>query len=137
MSVDLPDPDGPMMAVKRPRANSTDTSLNADDLGVALAVHLPQPDSARCGMVGVQRRRGWHSHWGSSVCRVTVRRYGARERPDSRTRPVPRPGFGDDVIETTRVPREDKCPDARWVVHSRGLALVVVHRSLCLAMARI
>ena len=102
-----------------------------DDLGVALAIHLPQPDSARCGMVGVQRRRGWHSHWGSSVCRVTVRRYGVANGPDSRTRPVPRPRFGDDVIEQL-VPREDKCPDARWVVHSPWFALVVVHRPLCL-----
>ena len=36
--VDLPDPDGPMIAVKRSRSNSTLTSAERVDRGVALAV---------------------------------------------------------------------------------------------------
>ena len=46
MSVDLPEPDGPMTAVKRPRSNSTVIAVEGADDGVALPVGLDQVDGA-------------------------------------------------------------------------------------------
>ena len=44
MRVDLPEPDGPITAVNRPRSNSTRDPVEGPDDGVALAVGLDQVD---------------------------------------------------------------------------------------------
>ena len=55
MSVDLPEPDGPMIAVNSPRANVTSTPASASHGGLPAAVDLAQPGGADGG--GGQRRR--------------------------------------------------------------------------------
>ena len=46
MSVDLPEPDGPMIAVNVPRAKSTDDAAQRVDGGGALAVALREVRAA-------------------------------------------------------------------------------------------
>ena len=66
ISVDLPEPDGPMMAVKRPVAKSTVDAVEGADLGLALAVDLDGVDGASgrravavdCGAARVEARSG-------------------------------------------------------------------------------
>ena len=48
ISVDLPDPDGPITAVNSPAAKSIDTPSSAATVGVAFAVHLADVDGAGC-----------------------------------------------------------------------------------------
>ena len=63
MSVDLPEPDGPMIAVNRPRGEVDAHAVERAHLGLALAVDLGQVDRARRdlahrlrGRAGLRRR---------------------------------------------------------------------------------
>ena len=56
--VDLPEPDGPMIAVNSPAANSTETPAQRLDGRIALAVDLAERDGSRRGAA---RRPRWES----------------------------------------------------------------------------
>ena len=82
MSVDLPEPEGPMIAVKRPAGKSDRDAVERVDLGLPLAV-----DAAS----GRWRRRGglrWSERDGEGVAmRQSVARTPGRRGAASRTRP--------------------------------------------------
>ena len=56
MSVDLPEPDGPMIAVKRPACEVDGDAVEGSDLGVAAAVDLHGVDGPGDGGCGGARR---------------------------------------------------------------------------------
>ena len=60
-SVDLPEPDGPMIAVYAPRSNVDVDAVERAHLGVALAVDLRRVDRAGRDCRGGGTRRG-HCH---------------------------------------------------------------------------
>ena len=88
ISVDLPEPEGPMMAVKAPAAKSTVDAVEGADGGVALAVDLDGVDGpgggsragnvdavARCGAGakgGSRTRDIGFSLFGGSACRLAA-----------------------------------------------------------------
>ena len=81
ISVDLPDPDGPMTAVKRPRSNADGDPGQRGDGGVARAVRLGQLD-------GTGSRRGCPL-FGVGMISVSTHHSvlspGPSEQPDSRS----------------------------------------------------
>ena len=94
-SVDLPEPDGPMMAVKPPAAKSTRHAVEGAHGGVALAVDLDGIDGAG-GRRGRQAGRIAMALTRVAVvvgCVVESCRHGAPRRPSivgpSGGRPVP------------------------------------------------
>ena len=57
ISVDLPEPDGPMIAVKRPDRELDGHAVEGADLVLASAVHLDGVDDTGGGTVGDDGRR--------------------------------------------------------------------------------
>ena len=69
ISVDLPDPDGPITAVNRPRSNFDVDAVERPDGDVASSVGLLQPD-------GAGSRSGWFVIGMAHEHRVNLRRLG-------------------------------------------------------------
>ena len=59
MSVDLPEPDGPMIAVYAPRCRSMSTPAQGVHAGVALAVELGDAAGLHDGVVQADGRAGF------------------------------------------------------------------------------
>ena len=94
MSVDLPEPDGPMTAVRRPSAMSTRDAAQGVDRGVALAVAADDVACGDDGAAGGSRARGrgrwtaWRCVWSHGPDSVPAGR-GAADQGARRRRGVP------------------------------------------------